>query len=60
MGYRNARDIGDKGPVFAITNWTSDVAMDCNSAADAEICDVLGTLIKELIERGIINGSVSA
>jgi hypothetical protein len=45
---------------FAVTNWTSDVAMDCNAAADAEICDVLGTLIKELIAAGIIRGSVSA
>jgi len=57
---RNERDIGNLGPVFAVTNWTNDVAMDCNTAADAEICDVLGTLIKELIERGFINGAVSA
>jgi hypothetical protein len=45
---------------FAVTNWTSDVAMDCNAAADAEICDVLGTLIDQLIKAGIIKGSVAA
>ena len=45
---------------FTITNWTNDVAMDCNAAADAEICDVLGTLIKHLIAAGVIAGTVSA
>ena len=45
---------------FTVTNWTNDVAMDCNAAADAEICDVLGTLIKSLIAAGVIAGTVSA
>ena len=54
---RNQRDNPQKS--FAVTNWTEDVAMDCDAAADAEICDVLGTLIKELIEAGVIQGSVS-
>jgi len=44
---------------FTVTNWTNDVAMDCNAAADAEIADVLGTLIKALIAGGIIGGSVA-
>ena len=56
---RNYRDIKSAGPVFSITNWTNDVSMDCNTAADAELADVLATLIKELIERGIINGAVA-
>ena len=46
-------------PKFAVTNITEDYAMDCNTAADAEICDVLGTLIRELIQRGVINGTVA-
>jgi hypothetical protein len=45
---------------FTVTNWTEDFAMDCDAAADAEICDVLGTLIKELIASGLIAGTVSA
>jgi hypothetical protein len=44
---------------FAVTNLTEDFAMDCNAAADAEICDVLGTLIRELIRKGVINGTVA-
>ena len=57
MAYK-ARDV--PGTSFTVTNWNSDVAMDCDSCADAEICDVLGTLINELITKGIIEGSVSA
>lgn len=44
---------------FAVTNHSEDVAMDCNAAADAEICDVLGSLIAELITLGVISGSVA-
>ena len=46
-------------PKFQITNLTEDYDMDCNASADAVICDVLGTLIRELIERGVINGTVA-
>jgi hypothetical protein len=53
------RDNYSQGLAFVITNLTQDLAMDCNAAADAEICDVLGTLIRELIRKGIINGTVA-
>ena len=45
---------------FTVTNWTNDVALDCNAAAVAETNDVLGTLIKHLIATGVIAGTVSA
>ena len=45
---------------FAITNWTEDVALDCNSTSDAELADVLGTLVKALQDAGIIAGSTAA
>lgn len=58
---RNSRDIiSEQSEVFAFTNWTSDVALDCDSNTAAEIADVLATLCKVLIEKGIIKGSVSA
>lgn len=57
---RDTRGGSNGGTEFTVTNWTSDYAMDCNADADAAICDVLGSLIKELIEKGIITGSVSA
>lgn len=54
----NVRDLRSQS--FTITNWTEDLDMDCNASADAVICDVLGTLINELIKKGVIEGSVSA
>lgn len=44
---------------FAITNITEDYVMNCNAAADAEIADVLATLIRELILAGVIDGTVA-
>ena len=44
---------------FAITNITPDFAMNCDAAADAEIADVLATVIRELIAKGILQGTVA-
>jgi hypothetical protein len=55
-------DTRDKGTVannYSITNWTEDHALNCDTAADAEICDVLATLIADLIRQGILKGSVA-
>ena len=48
---------GNRGSVFVVTDWTEDLALDCDSD-DADLGDVLGTVIKELIQKGILNGSV--
>ena len=58
-GIRDLRDNRDKGSVFAITNHVTDVALDCNSTSDGELADVLGTVIQNLIEQGILNGTVA-
>lgn len=57
MGYK-VRD--NPSQAFTVTNWVEDLDMDCNASADAVICDVLGTLINELIKKGVIEGTVSA
>jgi hypothetical protein len=59
ISYQGERDKGVVGGSFAITNWTEDFEMNCNAAADAELADVLATLIAELIRQGIIKGSVA-
>jgi len=59
-GVRDKRDNRDQGPVFALTNWTEDVDIDCNSATNDELSDLLGTLIKTLIEQGTLNGTVAS
>ena len=55
---KDIRDISSQ--TFTVTNWNEDLAMDCDNAADAELADVLGTLINELKKQGLINASVSA
>jgi hypothetical protein len=44
---------------FAVTNITEDYILDCNANADLSTADVLGTLIRELIRKGIIHGTVA-
>jgi len=55
---RNEKDL--IGTAFVVTDWTEDYALDCDTDADNAIADTLGTLIKELQEKGIIHGTVSA
>ena len=55
----NKRDLTGQTTSFAVTNITSDFTLDCNANADLSTADVLGTLIGELIKRGIIHGTVA-
>jgi len=59
-GRRDTRDPRGSQGVFAITNFTNDVALDCDSTSDGELADVLSTVIKQLIEQGILNGTVNS
>lgn len=54
---RNQRDNGQSS--YTVTNIAVDRALNCNENSDLATADVLGTLIKDLIEAGIIHGSVS-
>lgn len=40
---------------FTITNQTEDRTFDANTAADAEIADVLATLIEDLAALGLVD-----
>jgi hypothetical protein len=44
---------------YIVTNITEDFALDCNANSDLATADVLGTLIRTLIRKGVINGVVS-
>jgi hypothetical protein len=45
---------------WVITDWTEDLALDCNTEAVlGNLCNNFGTLIKQLISAGIIKGSVA-
>ena len=41
--------------VYTMTNVTTDRTLDANSTTTAELADVLGTLITDLKERGIVS-----
>jgi len=53
--YSGTRD--QAGVAFTVTNLTVATSMDCSAVADNAIADTLGTLIRELISKGIIKGS---
>jgi len=53
------RDLTDQDTSFELTNHTEDYTFDCNTATLGITSDVLGTLIRDLIRKGIINGTVA-
>ena len=57
------RNLTGQDPVLAVTNFAEDLTLDCNTAfAEAgflALQDNVGTLIRELIRKGIINGTVA-
>ena len=55
--YDGTRD--SVGTAFTITNLTASVSMQCDNVADNAIADVLGTLIRELIAKGIVAGTIT-
>ena len=44
---------------FTVTNHTAGLSLDCNANNDLLTADTLGSLIKVLIERGVISGTVA-
>ena len=46
-------------PKFTITNFNEDLDFDCDTATLGVTSDCLGTLIKILIQKGIINGTIA-
>jgi len=53
------RDLTGQTTNFVVTNFTEDYAFDANTATLSDTSDVLGTLIRDLIRKGIINGTVA-
>lgn len=55
----NKRDLTGQATAFAVTNLTADTTLVCDSDNANAIADVLGTLIQDLIRRGIIHGTIA-
>ena len=50
----------DQGSDYVVINWNEDFTLDAAGASNNVLGDVLGTLIRDLINLGIINGSNAA
>ena len=47
-------------PKFTVTSFTEALSLDCNGEAGAlAVADTLATLIKILIQKGLINGTIA-
>ena len=55
---RSQRDEGQTE--FTVTNHVAGLSLNCNANNDLVTADTLGSLIKALIESGVIKGTVSA
>jgi len=61
-GVRDQVDSDSSGAInnFAVTNITEAFSMNCDAEAGAlAVADTLATLIRVLIRKGIINGTVA-
>jgi hypothetical protein len=56
----NIERMGTKCAEFAITSYTEDLTLASNEAGAANVAAVLGTLIFQLIQKGIITGTVNS
>ena len=57
-GKRDVRDATIASVTFAMSNFTENVAINCDSASNDQLADCLATLIGQLMEAGIIQGTV--
>ena len=57
MGVPNQRDINS--PAYTITTFSADRSLAGNESGAANIAATVTTLIKDLIDQGILDGTVS-
>ena len=55
---KNERDISS--PAYTITSFSADRSLAGNESGAANVAATVTTLIKDLIDQGVISGSVSA
>ena len=53
------RDLTNQDTSFVVTNISEAFSLNCNANDDLVTADTLGTLIRELIRKGVINGTVA-
>jgi len=53
------RDLSPQTTGYTVTNFTADYTISCTESTAANIAATLTTLIRDLIAKGIINGTVA-
>ena len=56
---RDKRDPVGGQVAFTFTNFTENLSINCDGASNDQLADALATLIGQLMEQGIIKGTVS-
>ena len=57
--YDGTRDTPASVGAWTITSWTEDLTLAGNEAGAANVAACLATLIKQLIQKGVLKGSVA-
>jgi hypothetical protein len=58
VGFRGTAPIAVPSS-YTITNYTADRAIDCDATSEAELRDFVATIAKDLIDHGLLAGSVT-
>lgn len=53
------RDPRDGQVAFTLTNFTENLSGDCNGMSNDQLSDMLATVIGQLMEQGLLKGTVS-
>ena len=59
-GKRDKRDASIAHTAWDFSNFTEDVSINCDSATNDELADALATLVGQLMEQGILIGTVKS
>jgi hypothetical protein len=58
-GTRVKRDNRGTQGVWAFTNFTENLSINCDGASNDQLSDALATLVKMLIEQGVLKGTIA-
>lgn len=59
-GKRDRRDQVAAQTPWAFTNFTENATINCNAASNDQLSDALATLVGQLMEQGILIGTVKS
>ena len=58
-GANDKRDPTREQAAFTFTNYTENLSINCNGASNDQLSDCLAAICKQLMEQGILKGTVA-